>query len=240
MSRIEQVSIDNYSSILSSIQKMDEIGKKLLLVFDKGHFVGLLSIGDVQRAIIKGLSLESPIKNIMRKNYCYSTVNQSLDEIKSIILSEKAEFMPILNNKKDLVDVIFWEDLVNEDLFICRKQFKLPVVIMAGGVGSRMKPLTNILPKPLIPIGEKTIVEDIMDKFISCGSSNFFFSVNYKSEIIKEYFNKLPKYNIEYVQESKPLGTAGSLKILAAKINSTFFVSNCDIIINDDYSEILK
>jgi NDP-sugar pyrophosphorylase family protein len=113
---------------------------------------------------------------------------------------------------------------------------------MAGGKGTRLKPLTNVIPKPLIPIGDKTIVEKIMDRFMSVGCRDFYFSVNYKAETIRHYFDTIEHkdYEITYFKEDKPLGTAGSLYLIRDKIETTFFVSNCDIIIDEDYSEILK
>ena len=119
-------------------------------------------------------------------------------------------------------------------------QFNVPVVIMAGGLGTRLKPLTNVLPKPLIPIGEKTIIEEIFDRFGKHGCENFYISVNYKSDLIEYYLNNqhLP-YALHFFKESQPMGTAGSLSLLKGKLNQTFFVSNCDILIEQDYSEIL-
>ena len=113
---------------------------------------------------------------------------------------------------------------------------------MAGGQGTRLRPLTNVLPKPLIPIGEQTMMEDIMDRFVECGCKSFYVSVNYMAEFIRHYFDNFSKhkYTIEYFQEDKPLGTAGSLHLLKGKINDTFFVSNCDSILDEDYGEILR
>jgi NDP-sugar pyrophosphorylase family protein len=112
---------------------------------------------------------------------------------------------------------------------------------MAGGFGTRLKPLTNVLPKPLIPIGEKTMLEEIFDRFGSHGCNKFFISINYKADLIKYYINsqKLP-FEIEFFVEDKPRGTAGSMALLKGKITQTFFISNCDILIEQDYSEILK
>jgi len=111
---------------------------------------------------------------------------------------------------------------------------------MAGGRGTRLAPLTNIWPKPLIPVNEKTIIEDIMDKFVEVGCNKFYLSVNYKAEVIKQYFENLNSsyYQISYIQEEKPLGTAGSLYLLKDKIHSAFFVTNCDILIDEDYTAI--
>ena len=122
------------------------------------------------------------------------------------------------------------------------ERLKMLVVIMAGGKGTRLRPLTNVLPKPLIPIGEQTMMEDIMDRFVECGCQNFYVSVNYMADFMRHYFDNFSKhdYHIEYFQEDKPLGTAGSLHLLKGKINDTFFVSNCDSILDEDYGEIFK
>ena len=112
---------------------------------------------------------------------------------------------------------------------------------MAGGKGSRLKPLTNILPKPLIPIKDRPIIELIMEKFQSHGINNFNITTNYKAGIIKSYFSNLKKkYNINFHNENKPLGTAGSLKLTKTKSKKPIFVTNCDIIINSDYNLIMN
>jgi NDP-sugar pyrophosphorylase family protein len=111
---------------------------------------------------------------------------------------------------------------------------------MAGGNGPRLRPLTNVLPKPLIPIGEKTIIEEIFKRFGNHGCNEFFISVNYKAELIEFYLrNQQLPYQLNFFKEENPLGTAGSLSLLNHKINQTFFVSNCDILIEQDYSELL-
>jgi len=114
------------------------------------------------------------------------------------------------------------------------------VVVMAGGLGTRLKPLTNVLPKPLIPLGEKTIIEDIFERFNNHGCDEFFLTVNYKAELIEFYLkNQNLPYKLEFYKEKMPMGTAGSLTLLKNKIDRTFFVSNCDILVDQDYSEIL-
>ena len=112
---------------------------------------------------------------------------------------------------------------------------------MAGGRGTRLEPFTKVLPKPLIPIHEKPIVEHIIDRFLKIGSKHFYLSVNYKSKILKAYFEELkPKYKISFVEEKFPLGTAGSLNLLENKIRGPFFVTNCDIIIKADLDSLFK
>lgn len=239
---IKQISILFSMSIISALKKMDEVRRKLLIVVDQNSlFVGLLSIGDLQRAIIAGKSLETPIIEILRSDVKIASDKDNIEEVKSFMKKRRNDFMPIVNDAKQIVDVIFWEDLQANVATIPIERFNLPVIIMAGGKGERLKPLTNVLPKPLIPIGSQSMLEDIMDRFFICGCDKFYISLNYKADFIKSYLVSANKpYSIFYFQEEKPLGTAGSLHLLKERIYSTFFVSNCDIIVNDDYSEILK
>lgn len=239
---IRQICIDRKATILSALKQMDAVHRKLLIVMDSGYYMSVLSIGDVQRAIIKGDNMDSPIERILRPETKVASIHQGRSDIEQYVKEHKNEFMPIVDDKKNLVDVVFLDELVKTEIHHRTADFDLPVIIMAGGQGTRLRPLTNVLPKPLIPIGEQTMMEDIMDRFVECGCHDFYVSVNYKAEIIKRYLDNLgkPQYRISYFQEDKPLGTAGSLHLLKHKINSTFFVSNCDIIIDEDYGEILR
>ena len=240
--RIKEICISQEASIISALKLMDAIRHKLLIVIKDKKFYSLLSIGDIQRAIIKGVDMNSPISTILREKTKVASVNDDMKVVKATMKERSNEFMPIVDDDNNLVDVIFWEDLFESQPSPRKSNLNLPVIIMAGGQGSRLRPLTNILPKPLIPIGEQTMMEDIMDRFVNCGCKRFYISVNYKADTIKRYFDNLEgkPYKISYFQEDKPLGTAGSLHLLNGQINTTFFVSNCDIIIDDDYSEILK
>jgi dTDP-glucose pyrophosphorylase len=219
---------------------MDELHVRLLLVMESQHFLNLVSLGDMQRAIIKNYSLDTPVSKIFRKNIKVATQEDNKSKIKSVMIEYKTECMPVVDNNNKLVDVIFWDDLFhqakrNEEML------DLPVIIMAGGKGTRMQPLTNVIPKPLIPLDEKTIAEHIIHNFHNIGCKSFYMSINYKADMIRNYFNELKKeYEISFFEEDKPLGTAGSLHLLNGKINSTFFISNCDILIEDDYREIYK
>lgn len=240
--KIKEVCISQEASIISALKQMDAVRHKLLIVIKDEKFYSLLSIGDIQRAIIKSVDMNSPISTILREKTTVASVNDDMKVVKATMKERSNEFMPIIDDDNNLVDVIFWEDLFESQPSPRKSNLNLPVIIMAGGQGSRLRPLTNILPKPLIPIGEQTMMEDIMDRFVNCGCKRFYISVNYKADTIKRYFDNLEgkPYEISYFQENKPLGTAGSLHLLNGQISSTFFVSNCDIIIDDDYSEILK
>lgn len=228
-------------SIIQALKQMDTEKVKSLFVFNEDKFKGLITIGDIQRAILKGIDLSSPISSIIDNKKIYASANESLESVKSKMYRLRAECMPVLDKAGNLIDVYYWKDLFGDTSQNSIKNINLPVIIMAGGKGTRLAPLTNVYPKPLIPIGEKTIVENIMDKFVAHNCHEFYMSVNYKADSIKNYFDFInnPEYNIHYFQEDKPLGTAGSLRLLKDKINSTFFVSNCDILIEEDFASIL-
>ncbi len=241
LKNIEKITLKGEETILFALKKMDALERKLLIIVRDGKFLGLLSIGDLQRAIIKNLSLETQIIKILRDDIRVAFEHDDIDKIKSEMIELRIECMPVIDNISNLVDVIFWENIVGKK-FSVQKKLNLPVVIMAGGEGTRLKPLTNILPKPLIPIFDKTIIEDIMDQFVKAGCNEFHISLNYKADMIRNYLQNLnnPSYQIQYFEENKPLGTAGSLHLLAGKISSTFFVTNCDIIIKQNLDEVYK
>ncbi len=228
------------SSLLDALKKMDELAKKLLIVIDGDNYIGLLSIGDIQRAIISNKSLETQVFKALRNDNRIAKPDDTVISIKEMMMQFRMELCPVVNERNEIIKVYFWEDLFHNEKPKPKKPFDLPVVIMAGGFGSRLKPLTNVLPKPLIPIGEKTILEHIFDRFSEYGSKTFFVSLNYKAELIEYYIEnlKLP-YNLHFFKENKPMGTAGSLSLLKGELNQTFFISNCDILIEQDYSEIL-
>lgn len=239
--KIEKITLNGEESILFALKKMDNLEKKLLIILSGDKFAGLLSIGDIQRAIIKDIPLETMVKDVLRDGIMVARPDDNEGETRLKMMEERIECMPVVDDQNILVDVIFWEDIISGEVKI-REKLDVPVVIMAGGEGTRLKPLTNVLPKPLIPVVDKTIIEDIMDQFVKSGCREFYISLNYKAEMIKHYLQGLnnPDYHFHFFQEEKPLGTAGSLYLLSDKISSTFFVSNCDIIIRQDLADVFK
>lgn len=239
---IRSLCIDLHEPMLAALKRMDAVKHRLLIVTEGGLYKSLLSIGDIQRAIIRGVAMDSPVESILRDKTRAASMHDNREKVERYVKEHKTEFMPIVNDRRNIVDVVFFEELLHSNFIHRTATFNLPVIIMAGGKGTRLRPLTNVLPKPLIPIGDQTMLEDIMDRFVDCGCHEFYISVNYKADTIKRYMSNLdkPQYHITYFQEDKPLGTAGSLHLLKDKIKDTFFVSNCDIIIDEDYGEILK
>lgn len=226
-------------SLLDAMKQMDAQKVKTLFVYSANHFEGILTIGDIQRAIIKNISLDEPVGGILDRNKIYGYVNEDKESILAKMRRLRAEVMPILDSCGELVDVWYWNQHFEGEALDTREKIDLPVVIMAGGEGTRLKPITNVIPKPLVPVGDKTILEVIMDQFEGIGCRKFYMSLNYKADIVEYYLGHLEhKYDIEFFREEKPLGTIGSVRLLKGKINTPFFVSNCDSINEQDYRDV--
>lgn len=228
-------------TLIQSMKLMDESYTKSMIVFDSDRFVGIITNGDLQRAIIAKVPFDTPIIRVINNDTKkYAHICDDREDIKAWMIEKRAEFMPILDDNGNLLDVLFWDDILSDTKAVdCRPRIDLPVVIMAGGKGTRLKPITNVIPKPLIPVGDKTILEVILDQFESIGCHKFYMSVNYKADMMKYYLNQLPhNYDIEFFQEEMPLGTIGSVSLLKGKINTPFFVSNCDSINEQDYRDV--
>lgn len=232
--------VDSQKNIIQTMKMMDDCRTKSLLVFDQGQFLGMITNGDLQRAIIANIPFDTTIGTLIdNSTKKYALISDDIEFIRSWMLKVRAEMMPIVDAEGNLVKVIFWEDLFKESPNGNRDNLDLPVVIMAGGKGTRLKPITNVIPKPLIPIGDKTILEEIMDQFEGIGCRKFYMSINYKSDMMRYYLDQLEHhYDIEFFEEPKPLGTIGSVALLKGKIKTPFFVSNCDIIIDQDYRDV--
>jgi NDP-sugar pyrophosphorylase family protein len=164
-----------------------------------------------------------------------------MEDVKKIFIQQKFDLVPVVNNRGELIDIILWDEILNNGKKPQKAKINVPVVIMAGGKGTRMEPFTKILPKPLVPIHEKPIIEHIIERFTDVGCEEFHLTVNYKGRIIKAYFEELqPDYRIKFVEEEEALGTGGSLRLLDGQFSQPFFVTNCDIIIKTDYASLYE
>jgi len=237
---INKYTIKYDDSVKNALQKLQTSGKRILFVVDEQNTLrGSISDGDVRRWILQSGDLQVPVEHICNPKPITLSKNYNPKKTKNLFLKQRLEALPIINNNNKIEKILFWENLFQEKTQPHINKIDCPVVIMAGGKGSRMEPFTHILPKPLIPIGNKPMIEIIMDEYHKFGMKNFYLSVNFKANMIKAYFeDQQNQYQINYVQETSPLGTAGSLKLLENKISTTFFVSNCDILIKNNYREI--
>lgn len=229
--------------IKEAISLLDKAGERILFVVDdEEQLFGSISDGDIRRWILSEGNMDYTVDKFCFRSPAFVYENYEHDEVKKIILERRVSALPVVDKYKKIVDLLFWNSVFEKHE---HKSFKTkltnPVVIMAGGKGSRLDPFTRILPKPLIPIGEKAVIEIIIDKFfIENDIRNFYLTLNHKAKIIKSYFEELsPEYNVEFVVEEKPLGTAGSMKLLNSKFEEPIIVTNCDIIIDCDYASFV-
>ncbi len=235
--------ISYYSSIIEALKKLNQVATKVLLVVDENKkLLGTVTDGDIRRYILKTGKIEGKIKDVYCGNPIFVYENE-IDGIKELMLKKSIELIPIVNKEKIVIGYKTWTDVFSDSISKKKKirDLNIPVVIMAGGKGTRLDPFTKVLPKPLIPVGNKTMIERVIDSFIDYGANEFYITLNYKAEMIIAYFNSIEKnYNINFIREEEFLGTAGSLYFLKDTIKSDFIVSNCDIILNVDYSDVYK
>ena len=227
-------------TIVEAMQKIDITGRGILFIINgKNQLIGTLTDGDIRRWLIKTGNLTTSISEIMCYHPCF-LMDIHRTQAMEKILQKKIRALPILDERHQIVDIIFNSYSEKENSLQVSEVLKnVPVVIMAGGKGERLLPYTYVLPKPLIPIGDKPILERIIDQLCRLGCRKLYLVLNYKKNMIKAYFNESDhKYEICYIEEEEPLGTGGGLALLKDKIKGTFILSNCEILINDDFLNI--
>lgn len=231
---IKDFLINEESTIMEAMQQLDKVAKKVLFITREGQFVASITDGDIRRWILKKGNLEARVKDMANYNPKF-LLEEEKSKAKSYIKKNNIEALPILDKSGSIISIV----LRNDEEYGIKKNLNVPVVIMSGGLGTRLYPYTKILPKPLIPIGEIPIVEHIINHFNNFGINQFYLVVNHKKNMIKAYFNEIEKsYTVEYADEDIQLGTGGGLSLLKGKINTTFVLSNCDILIEEDYEKI--
>lgn len=229
-------------SIVEAMQKIDLNSHGILFIVDeKQMLIGCLTDGDIRRWIIRTGNLNGSICNVMNSNPKYLFAEDS-KKAKAFMEANKISSVAILDSDKRIIDIVFHSEINGISTAQSSNDLQgIPVIVMAGGKGTRLYPFTKILPKPLIPIGDIPILERILNRFRKYGVDNFYITVNYKKEMIKSYFNEInPNYSIHYVEENKPLGTAGSIRLIQEKFDKPIFITNCDILIEADYGKILQ
>lgn len=223
-------------TLRQALEKLDEVPVKTLLVVEDGKLEATLTDGDVRRSILSGASLETLIIYVANSHPIYVR-DDDKNYILNIFKEKKIEVVPLTDGERRIIKVYVNAAEIQEN---GGETFDIPVVIMAGGLGTRLYPYTKILPKPLIPIVDTPISERIVQSFQKVGCKEFYMIVNYKKNMIKAYFTDLDKsYNLTFFEESTPLGTGGGVRLLKDQIHSTFILTNCDILILDDVKKMI-
>ena len=239
--RVKSLLVGPGITIRDAMRRLDDSAMRIALVADDdGRLLGVLSDGDIRRWILAEHGLDERVADAMNASPVTVHEGAPLHDAEALMVARKIDLVPVLDDEGVVVSVVRWTDLF-EEAPVEREVLDLPVVIMAGGQGTRLAPFTSILPKPLMPVGDKSIVEHIMERFAAYGCREFVLSVNYKANLIKAYFADVePPYAIEFVDETQPLGTGGSLSLMPDLLDRTFFVTNCDVLVDADYADIVR
>ena len=231
MYKIDDIKINQNASIKQALKVIDKGAIKVAVVLsDDGLLLGMLSDGDIRRALLKGMSLDDSITSIINKHPVVANINDTKERILELANEKKLHQIPIISNGK----LIGIQDIRE---FLAPKNKPNKVILMVGGLGTRLRPLTNDVPKPMLDVGNKPILHTIVENFAKYGYTDIIMCVNYKSEIIKEYFGNGDKFGvkIEYVLESQRMGTAGALSLLQKRPKDDFFVMNGDLLTNVNF-----
>ena len=236
MIKIDDIVVKEDSLIIDVLKIIDKSSKQLALVVDdRKKLLGTVSDGDIRRALLSNKSLSESIVDVYYKHPTVANINDSKDEIINICALKKIHQIPVVDNDGNLVGLEILDELIS------KKIKKNKVVLMVGGLGTRLRPLTESTPKPMLNVGGKPILQTIVEKFVSYGFVNIIMCVGYKSNIIQDFLKDGSKFgaNIEYVLEEKRMGTAGALSLLGNELEDAFFVMNGDLLTNVNFEHLL-
>lgn len=223
-------------TLLETMKIIDESSLQFAVVVDdKQCLLGTVTDGDIRRGILRGEGLDVPISSVMNAAPMSALTGKKHYHYKQLMKRKQLKQLPITDELNRVTDVIFADEIevtINKNI----------VVLMLGGLGARLRPLTNDIPKPMLKIGNKPILETIVDGFKQCGYTNFIFSVNYKKEVIQNYFQNGESFSItvDYIEEDKRLGTAGALSLLKERPTEPFFVMNGDLLTQVNFEQLMQ
>ena len=238
--KLDLLKCDRDLSIVDAMKMINKNTHGLVFVVDKNDtLLGCLADGNVRRWIINGGSLEVSVSDAMNPEPIY-VKDKERNKATGLMSEYHIRSVAVVDDDKRLIDVV-----VADPGLLPNKRVNtlsdIPVIVMAGGKGTRLYPYTKILPKPLVPIGDIPILERILNRFAKYGVDEFYITVNYRKEMIKSYFAESPHdFTVHFVEENKPLGTVGSIKLIKRDFNTPLFISNCDILIEADYGDIME
>lgn len=237
MKNIDDIKLDSHSKVREALKVIDRGALQIALVVDENNYLlGTITDGDIRRGILNGLDLDSSIKNIINPNPTFVRFSDNKEYILKVGIEKRLNQIPVLDENDKLIGLHIISDLLK----VAKKVNR--VILMVGGLGTRLRPLTENMPKPMLKVGNKPILQTIIERFSEYGYDNITLCVNYKSDIIKEYFGDGSGFgvNIDYVFETKRMGTAGALSLLEYKPSEPFFVMNGDLLTNINFEHLYQ
>lgn len=235
MNSISHIKLMPSSTIKEALKIIDSGAMQIAIVVDEnGKLIGTITDGDIRRGLLNGLDLNSLIDPIIYKNPTVAKISDTKEEILKKALAKKLHQIPVVDDENRVIGIKEIEELVSPTL----KPNK--VVLMVGGLGTRLRPLTENTPKPMLMVGNKPILQTIVEKFAEYGFVNIVMCVNYKSNVIQDYFKDGSEFgvNIEYILETQRMGTAGALSLLGTVPSEPFFVMNGDLLTNVNFEHL--
>lgn len=236
MGNWENIVVYAEQTLLETMKIIDDASLQFAVVVNKeNQLLGTVTDGDIRRSILRGEELNTCIDNVMNKKPVFAYENNTRNECMDILKKYNLKQLPIVNKEKQLVNVIF-KEIRN------LKEENNSVILMVGGLGARLRPLTDKIPKPMLKVGDKPILEIIIEGFKQYGYTNFILSVNYKKEMIQNYFQSGEAFgvNITYIEETKRMGTAGALSMLPERPTKPVFVMNGDLLTQVNFDQLMQ
>jgi dTDP-glucose pyrophosphorylase len=224
-------------TIREAVQVLDAGEMQIVLVVDaEQRLMGTVTDGDVRRGILKGVSLEDPVSRIMNPDSTVAGTGESRESLLSLMQRTQLRHVPVVDQGRHVVGLETLDELVQT------RAKRNRVVLMAGGLGSRLQPLTDDCPKPMLRVGTKPLLETILENFIDFGFRRFSIAVNYMAEVVQEHFGDGARWHVEidYLRESQQLGTAGALGLLPDVPTEPLLVMNGDVLTKVNFSQLLN
>lgn len=235
MKNLKDIIVKESTSIIEVLKIIDKSAKQIAIVVDSNNkLLGTINDGDIRRAILKNIPLHESIKNIYFKKPTVANINDSKEEILKICREKKIHQIPIIGDEGNLIGLEILDELISKE----KKLNK--VILMVGGLGTRLRPLTEHTPKPMLKVGNKPILQTIVEKFRDYGYTKIVMCVNYKLNIIQDHFGDGSEFgtNIDYILEDERMGTAGGLSLLKETPTEPFFVMNADLLTNVNFEHL--
>ncbi|WP_337983238.1 nucleotidyltransferase family protein [Lysinibacillus sp. C5.1] len=236
MKQWQKTLVNQNHTLLDTMKIIDDSSLQFAVVVDEEqHLLGTVTDGDIRRGILRGEGLDVTITSIMNPNPITARSGQKYHKYKQLMKSKMLKQLPIVDENNRIINILFADNIETT-------LNKNTVVLMLGGLGTRLRPLTNDTPKPMLRVGNKPILETIIEGFKQYGYTNFIFSVNYKKEVIQDYFQNGEAFDvkIEYIEEDKKMGTAGALSLLKSRPTKPFFVMNGDLLTQINFDQLMQ
>ncbi len=236
MKQLDDILIPPSTSIFEAIKAIDAGSLQILLIVENGRLMGTVTDGDIRRSILRGLGTDEPVTRVMNANPVTVNPATGRGDILALMRAESIHCVPVINASGYVIG------LETDSSSLLEGIEETHVVLMAGGLGMRMRPLTESVPKPMLAVNGKPMLDHIIARFIEQGFRRFYLSVNYKSELIRQYFGDGTDLgvNISYLDENKPLGTGGSLSLLPTDdISENIIVMNGDLLTTLNFRQLL-